>query len=93
MKNRKRLRNTLPAVTIVMLLAGAALWQFYSFVTFKDAAGIVDLQGGQTHLWLAIGLAVISCLAGFLMFSFFVRFDRNDELHITSPPSPRETIL
>jgi hypothetical protein len=93
MKNRKRLRNTLPAVTLVTVFAGVALRQFYSFVTYKNAAGVVDLQGGQTHLWWAIGFAVAASLAAFLMFSFFLRFDRNDELHITSPPPPREMIL
>lgn len=93
MNHRRRLRNTVPAVTLVTVVVGVAVWQFYSFVTFKTPAGFMDLQGGKIHLWLAIGLAMTACLTAFLIFLFFLRFDRNDELHITSPPPPRETIV
>jgi len=78
---------------VIACLGGAALWQFYSFVTYRNAVGVLDLQGGEHHLWWAIGFGLIACFAAFLMFSIFLRYDRNDELHITSPPPPREMIL
>jgi hypothetical protein len=32
-------------------------------------------------------------LAAFLVFSIFLRYDRSEELHITSPPPPPSMIL
>lgn len=81
---RKSLTNVLSAVLGVMAVAAVAVWQFYLFVTFKNSHGLVDVQGGTIHLWLAIGAVMIACLAGFFLFSVFVRYDKNDELHITA---------
>ena len=71
----------------VVLLGAIATWQFYLFVTFKTN-GIADTQGGQGHMWVAIIAAVFACLAGFFVFSVFLRYDREDEMHITSAPRP-----
>lgn len=68
----------------VLVLAALAIWQFYSFVTFKDENGVIATQGGTHHLWWAIGMALFACLASFLVFSAFAHHDRDDELHITS---------
>jgi hypothetical protein len=81
---RKSLTNVLAAVIGVVAIAAIAIWQFYLFVTFKDSLGLVDVQGGTHHLWWAVGAALIACLAGFLMFSVFVRYDEANEMHITS---------
>ena len=67
----------------VIVMVALAVWQFYVFVTFRE------LEGGAGHLWLAIGAATIACLAGFLVFSVFLRYDREDEMHITSSPARR----
>lgn len=71
----------------VMLLAALAVWQFYRFVMFKNTAGITDIQGGSLHLWLAIAAALAACVAGFFVFSVFLRYDGDDEIHITSTPA------
>lgn len=73
-------------LSIVGLLALAAIaaWQFYLFATFKDATGAVDLQGGTLHLVLAIGVAAIVFVGGFLFFSRVLRYDQRNEMHITS---------
>lgn len=76
--------NVLAAVIGVMSIAAVAVWQFYQFVTFKNPQGVVDVQGGTHHLWWAIGAAFVACLAGFLLFSVFVRYDKENEMHITS---------
>jgi hypothetical protein len=81
---RKSLTNVLAAVVGVIAIAAVAVWQFYMFVTFKTSHGVVDVQGGAVHLWLAIGAALIACLAGVLVFSVFLRYDKNNELHITA---------
>jgi hypothetical protein len=77
----KRLTSTfLWAVGI--LAAAVALWQFYLFVVFRDARGALDVQGGGSHLWLAIGAAVLTCLC--VCFGIFRRINQTEEFHITS---------
>ena len=68
----------------LMVLAAIAAWQFYLFASFKDATGLVDLQGGKLHLWLAIGVAVMVCVGGFFFFSKLLRYDKQSEMHITT---------
>ena len=84
MQIRKSLTNVLASVIGVIAIAAFAGWQFYQFVTFKTSHGVMDVQGGTIHLWLAIGAAMLACLAGFMVFSVFLRYDKNDELHITA---------
>ena len=65
-------------------LAVFGAWQFYLFAIFKDAKEVVVGQGGTVHLWLAIGVALIACADGFLLFSRIIREDKRIETHITS---------
>jgi hypothetical protein len=81
---RKSLTNVLLAVTSVIALAAVAVWQFYLFATFRTSHGVLDVQGGAIHLWLAIGAVFVACLAGFLVFTVFLRYDKNNEMHIMS---------
>lgn len=83
-KNRKPL-----LFTVIGLVSLAAIWQFYKFVTFPDATSLVDVQAGRHHLWWAIGLGVLACVSAFFFFSSSLRYDRNNEMHITSPPAPK----
>jgi hypothetical protein len=82
---KKSATKTLIAVLGLAALGAVAAWQFYLFAVFKNADGVVDIQGGTVHLWLAIGTALIVCIAGFFLFSRIVRYDQRDEIHITSP--------
>jgi hypothetical protein len=77
--------KTLMAVIGLAALGAVAAWQFYLFAVFKNADGVVDVQGGTIHLWLAIGTTLIVCIAGFFLFSGFLRYDKKNEIHITSP--------
>ena len=81
---RKNFINVSGSIIAVMVVTAISVWQFYVFVTFRDANGVVDLQGGINHLWWALALAVIACAGGFFVFSVFLRHDIADELHITS---------
>ena len=65
-------------------LALIAIWQFYRFATFKDAQGFGDPQGGTHHFWWGLGAALLACIIGFFVFSVFLRYDKDNELHITS---------
>lgn len=76
------------AVIGLVMLAAISVWQFYVFAVFKGANGIVDLQGGAIHFGLAIGAALLACVIGFFVFSRRLRYDRQNELHITSPGHP-----
>jgi hypothetical protein len=77
----KNLKNTLLWI-VGLLMAAIAIWQFYRFATFKDLQGVVDLQGGTLHLWLALGAAVAACACAFL--GIFRRINQTEEFHITS---------
>lgn len=77
--------KSLAAVIGVGALAALGAWQFYLFVSFRNSQGIADVQGGTVHLWLAIGIALFTCVAAFLLFSKFLRYDTRNEFHITSP--------
>jgi hypothetical protein len=76
--SRKNLRNVSGAIIGMVAAAALGVWQFYLFVTFEGS------QGGTGHLWWAIAMALVSCAAGFFVFSVFVRHDSDDDLHITS---------
>ena len=81
---RKSLPNVLGSIAGVLVMAAIAIWQFYLFVTFKNARGILDEQGGTSHLWWAIALTIVAFVGSFFVFTTFLRHDRDDELHITS---------
>jgi hypothetical protein len=82
---KKSMANGLFATAAVAVIALVAAWQFYLFATFKNAQGIADPNGGGTyHLWLAIAAALVACVAGFIVFSISVGYDKDDEMHITS---------
>lgn len=74
----KNIKNVTASIIGVGVVAAIAIWQFYMFVTFKN------LDGGNGHLWLAIAMAFLACVAAFLVLSVFVRHDTDDDLHITS---------
>ena len=90
MSYRNSRKNVLSAISIVMAITAVAVWQFYTFVTFKSPNGILDAQGGVQHFWWAIGLGLLACAIAFLFFSVLLRYDWNDETHITSPPLERD---
>ena len=76
-------RSTSAFLLIVGILwAAIAIWQFYLFVVFRDARGALDVQGGGSHLWYAIGAAVLTCVC--VCFGIFRRINHTEEFHITS---------
>ena len=85
---RNVLLKRLAAIIGLALAAAVAAWQFYLFVVIKDVNGVADTQGGRTHLWVAIGLALITCIGGVFLISKFLSYDRRNEMHITSQGHP-----
>lgn len=81
---RKSGTNVLAMVVGMLALAAMAIWQFYSFATFKNSQGLGDPQGGAHHFWWGLGAALFACIIGFFVFSVFLRYDKKNELHITS---------
>jgi len=86
---KKNSRKVFGSIAVILGITAIGVWQFYRFVTFTNEQGVVDLQGGRGHLWWAIGMAVVACISAFLVFSVFMRHDRDDELHITSSEQDR----
>jgi hypothetical protein len=82
-RRRFKVKNIKDVVSILVAIAGAifAIYQFYLFVTFKNAEGVADMQGGTYHLWMAIGSAVIAIIAGIIYFTGHV--NKEEEIHIT----------
>ncbi len=77
--------NNLIAVLLwVVGLAATAVaaWQFYLFVVFRDARGVLDAQGGGLNLWLALGAAAVACAC--VCLGIFGRINKTEEFHITS---------
>ena len=74
---QKHLKRMVGSIIGVVVVSAIAIWQFYAFVTFKDA------QGGMGHLWWAIAMTVLAFSSAFLVLSTFVRHDSDDDLHIT----------
>jgi Kef-type K+ transport system membrane component KefB len=66
------------------IFAVIAAWQFYLFATFKGNDGGVDMQSGTIHLWVAIAIGLAICVGAFFLISSFRRYDRQNEMHITS---------
>jgi hypothetical protein len=76
--------NMLAMMVGVAALAALAVWQFYLFAKFKDSQGVLDAQGGTHHFWWGLGAALLACVIGFFVFSVFLRYDKKNDLHITS---------
>lgn len=76
--------NVLLGVTALVLLIGIAIWQFVLFARFKNAEGLIEVDGGGHHFWWGLSAALMACVVGFFVFSVFLRYDKNDELHITT---------
>ena len=87
-KNRKHVAGSIIGIIV---LTAIAIWQFYLYVTFKNASGLWMSDGGSGHLWWAIGMAVSACCVAFVVFSVFQRHDVDDELHITFAPSKAQS--
>ena len=68
------------AVPVLLVLAA---WQFYLFATFKSVDGVIDIQGGRLHLWIAIATTLLASVVGFFVLSLLLRYDKKSELHIT----------
>lgn len=79
---RKNSRNVLGSILLLIGVGSIAAWQFYEYVTYADASG------GSLHLWFAIAMTAFAFGIAFLIFSVFLRYDRDDELHITFAPAP-----
>jgi amino acid permease len=84
--SRKNSRINFVSIAMLISLTAVASWQFYEYATFKHDNGLINIQGGVIHLLLALLLAFFACGLGFFMASRFLRYDANDQLHITSPP-------
>jgi len=85
---RNILSKRLAAIFGLALSAAVAAWQFYLFVVFRDVNGVADAQGGRTHLWVAIIIAVMTCIGGIFLISKFLRYDTRNEMHITTQGHP-----
>ena len=83
---KKRQARFAAAAVGTFVLAIIASQQLYLFVVFRSQPGLLDSQGGRLHLWLAGGATLLACIAGGLMFLFFM--DRGKSVRSDLPVSP-----
>jgi hypothetical protein len=84
--SRKNSRITFVSIALLISITSLASWQFYEYATFKHDNGLINIEGGVIHLVLALLLAFLACGLGFSLASRLLRYDGDDQLHITSPP-------
>ncbi len=82
----KNSKTTLVFIAVLISIVSLAIWQFYKYATFKHANGLLDIEGGASHLVWALLLAFIACGLGFFLASRLLQYEAADELHITFPP-------
>jgi len=87
---KKSQQRTITAVIGLAILAAIAAWQFYFFVVFSGPDGVVDGHGGTVHLWVATGVALITCVGAFFLISSFRHYHGRNEMHITAHGSSLE---
>lgn len=79
------------ALVGLLLMAIVASRQLFLFTVFGGPQGFLDSQGGRYHLWLAFSAGITACIAGSLMFDFFLRHERNKWSKV--PMAPIGTLL
>ncbi len=58
-----------------------AVWQLFLFLSARDPNNVPDMMYGITHLWWAIGAAIIAIASVVIL---FVRHPRiEEEIHVT----------
>ena len=65
------------ALVGLLVMAIVASRQLFLFAVFKAPPGLISTQGGTAHLWLAFSAGITACIAGGLMFHFFLLHERN----------------
>ena len=74
------------AVIGLVVMAIVASRQLFLFAVFRDAQGLLDSQGGKYHLWLAFSAGIAACVAGGLMYRFFLLHERNTWTKVRAAP-------
>jgi hypothetical protein len=90
-QSQKNSKLALVSVALVLSMVSLASWQFYKYATFKHDSGLLSVDGGGSHLVWAVVLTLSACGLGFMMATKLLRYDANQELHITAPPRSRNT--
>lgn len=78
---------TFLSLALLVSMVSLASWQFYKYATFQHDNGLANIDGGGSHLVVALLLTISACVLGFFMASRLLRYNAEQELHITAPPS------
>lgn len=62
------------SLLIMAIFAGR---QLFLFTVFRSQQDFLNSPGGRYHLWLALSAGISACIAGGLMFHFFLRHERS----------------
>jgi hypothetical protein len=76
------------AFVVLLLMAPVVSWELFLFVVMRDPSGL-STEGGRLHLWLAAIASITACIAGGMMFHFFLRREKNKWSKVAmTPPGP-----
>lgn len=79
------------AVIGLFVTALFASRELFLFTVLRDAQGVLNTPGGRYHLGLAVSAGIAACIAGGLMFHFFVRLQKIAPSKVLSTPA--ETLV
>jgi hypothetical protein len=74
------------ALVGLLLMAIVASRELFLFTVARNPQGSLDSQGGRYHLWLAVGAGITACVAGGLMFYFFLHHEKTRWSKVSMPP-------
>jgi hypothetical protein len=80
---------TFAIIALLVAMVSLASWQFYKYATFTHDNGSLNVNGGGSHLVIAVLLTLSACVLGFFVATRVLQNNSEQELHITAPPSRR----
>lgn len=89
--SQKNSKTTFVSIAVLISMVSLASWQFYKYATFRHDNGLLNIEGGGSHLVWALLLAFLACGLGFFLASRLLQYEVADELHITSQPARRNS--
>jgi hypothetical protein len=74
------------ALVGLLLMTLVASWELFLFAVMRAPSGL-STEGGRSHLWLAVIAGIMTCVAGGLMFHFFLRHEKTKWSKVAMTPT------
>jgi len=74
------------ALVVLLVMALVASWELFLFAVIRDPSGLSTARG-TSHLWLAAIAGITACVAGGLMFHFFLHHEKSKWSKVAMTPT------